>query len=401
MDSTKANTKTPFEKPIYYFIAYGVCFVSLGLGTASLGPMLPFLADKALVSLAKISFLFTTDSLGYMLGAVGGGRLYDRFDSHKLMILALVMMVVMCILIPLTPVYAVWLFMMFLFGFSRGLLDVGCNVNLVWVYRSRVGPYLNGLHFCFGVGAFFGPILIHFVMSLFGEVITWPYWTLAVLFLFGLIGLWRLKSPVDPDIEKTDQNKQPLNVQLIVLMILLFFAYVSVEGGFSGWIFTYATETGIADDAGASLMTSIFWGSLTIGRLISMLVAKRIRPSRLLISNFVLAILVLGLAVGWPTNPIIMWTVSAGLGMALSSVFPTLLALGESRMKITGRVTGLFFLGSSLGSTLSPMILGQIFEYIGSYQIMLTLFGLACAGLVILIFVILASNRVAEKPRNI
>jgi hypothetical protein len=32
---------------------------------------------------------------------------------------------------------------------------------------------------------------------------------------------------------------------------------------------------------------------------------------------------------------------------------------------------------------------------------MLTLFGLACAGLLVLIFVILASNRVQEKPRNL
>jgi len=398
VDSTTTNQKNHFRKPIYYFIAYSICFISLGLGTATLGPILPFLADNAMVSLAQISFLFTADSLGYMLGAVGGGRLYDRFDGHKLMFFALAMMIIVSAVIPLTPIYTVWLFVMFLFGLSKGLLDVGCNVNLVWVFQSKVGPYMNGLHFSFGVGAFFAPILINFVMSLFGEVITWPYWSLAVLFLPGLIGLFLLKSPVNPDTETQEKNKQPLNVRLIVLMILLFFVYVGIEGGFSGWIFTYATEVGIADDSAASFMTSIFWGALTIGRLVSMLIAKSVKPSKLLTGNFVLAILILGLAIVWPTNPIVIWNVSAGLGMALSSVFPTLLALGESRMKITGTVTGLFFLGSSLGSTLVPMILGQIFEYIGSYQIMLTLFGLACAGLVVLIFVILASNRVEEKP---
>lgn len=389
------------QKQIHYFLTYGICFFSLGLGTASLGPMLPFLADSAAVSLAQISFLFTTDSLGYMLGSVGGGRLFDRFDGHKLMILAILLMVVISIVIPLTPFYTIWLFVMFLFGFSRGLLDIGGNINLMWIFKSNVGPYMNGLHFSFGVGAFFAPIVINFVMSLFGDVITWPYWALAVLFLPGLYGLWRLKSPTNPELETHEQNKQPLNIRLILLMILLFFIYVGVEGGFSGWIFTYATELSIVDESAAAYITSIFWGTLTLGRLISMLIAKRIKSSNLLLGNFIFAICVLGLVIIWPTDQTILWIVSAGLGMALSSVFPTLLALSETRMKITGTVTGLFFLGSSLGSTVVPMLLGQIFEFVGSYEVMVTLFGLACAGLIVLIFVILASNRAEEKQRRL
>lgn len=399
MEKTAANNMIYRRKQKQYFFTYGFCFFSLGLGTAALGPMLPFLAENAAVSLAQISFLFTSDSLGYMLGSVGGGRLYDRFEGHRLMILAIALMVIFSIVIPLTRIYTILLFVMFLFGLSRGLLDIGGNVNLLWIFKSNVGPYMNGLHFSFGVGAFLAPIVINFVMSLFGDVITWPYWSLAVLFLPGLYGLWRLKSPTNPELETHEQNKQPLNLRLILLMILLFFIYVGVEGGFSGWIFTYATELGIVNESAAAYITSIFWGSLTLGRLFSMLLAKRIKPSKLLLGNFLFAILALGLIIIWPTDQTILWIVSAGLGMALSSVFPTLLALSETRMKITGNVTGLFFLGSSLGSTVVPMLLGQIFEFVGSYEIMLTLFGLACAGLIVLIFVILASNRVKEKPR--
>jgi len=69
-------------------------------------------------------------------------------------------------------------------------------------------------------------------------------------------------------------------------------------------------------------------------------------------------------------------------------------------MKITGRVTGFFFLGSSLGGMVVPMILGQIFDYIGSYEIMLALFSIAALGLIVLIFVITASNMIGEKARS-
>jgi len=400
VETPEVTSRDHRQKQIYYFITYGICFISLGLGTATLGPMLPFLADNASVSLGQISFLFSADSLGYMLGSAGGGRLFDRFDGHKLMMLAISMMVIISILIPLTLVYILLLFVMFLFGLSKGLLDIGANVNLLWTFKSNVSPYLNGLHFSFGVGAFLAPLVINLIMSLFGEVITWPYWILAVLFLPGLIGLWWLKSPKNPDHEAHKKNNQPLDIQLILLMILLFFIYVGVEGGFSGWIFTYATELNIVGESAAAYITSLFWGALTLGRLLSMLIAKMTKPSKILLGNFILAIMALGLVIIWPKNQTILWIVSAGLGLSLSSIFPTLLALGEARMKITGTVTGLFFLGSSLGGMLVPMLLGQIFEYVGSYEIMLTLFGLTCAGLVVLIFVILASNRVPEKLRN-
>lgn len=400
MHSNSQPQKSHSRKDIYTFITYGICFISLGLAMASLGPMLPFLAANVSVSIGQISFLFTASSLGYLTGSAGGGRLFDRFKGHRLMILALTLMILMATLIPLVPLFYLLLPVMFLFGLGQGTLDVGANVNLLWVFQSRVGPFMNALHFCFGVGAFLSPIIIHNVMNLAGGALTWPYWVLAVLFLPGMVGLGFLRSPENPEKEESSGNTHTIDTRLVLLMMLLFFLYVGVEVGFGGWIFTYAIEVRIASESAAAYMNSIFWGALTLGRLLSIPLAKRLAPSRLLIGNFGFAILFLGVIIIWPTTALVVWVSSAGLGLALSSVFPTLLALGESRMKITGRVTGFFFLGSSLGGTLLPMLMGQIFEYIGSYQIMLTLFGFACCGLIVLVSMIVASNRVGEKERT-
>lgn len=258
---------------------------------------------------------------------------------------------------------------------------------------------MNALHFCFGVGAFLAPIIIHNVMNLSNGALTWPYWVLSVLFLPGFVGLWLLKSPENPEELETSGNEKPIDYRLVFLMMALLFIYVGVETGFGGWIFTYALDVKVANEAQASYMNSIFWGALTLGRLLSILVARKLAPSKILIGNFVLAILFLGLILISPRNGTIVWVTSAGLGLSLSSVFPTILALGESRMKITGKITGLFFLGSSLGGTLLPMLMGQVFEYIGSYQIMLTLFGFAILGLLVLLLVIFVSDRVGEKVR--
>ena len=62
--------------------SYYAAFVALGLVTASLGPTLPGLAENTGTLLSEISYLFTTRSMGYLIGSFLGGRLYDRIKGH-------------------------------------------------------------------------------------------------------------------------------------------------------------------------------------------------------------------------------------------------------------------------------------------------------------------------------
>jgi FHS family Na+ dependent glucose MFS transporter 1 len=45
-------------------------------------------------------------------------------------------------------------------GIAVGISEVGGNTLLEWLHGDRVGAYLSGLHFSYGVGAFLGPILV-------------------------------------------------------------------------------------------------------------------------------------------------------------------------------------------------------------------------------------------------
>lgn len=383
-----------------YFLTYGICFIAIGLAGSALGPTLPSLAEHANVSLAQISFLFTATSFGYMIGSVGGGRLFDHLNGHRLMLIALLLMSLSFFLIPLTSTFNLLIAILFLLGLGQGVVDVGGNVNLLWVYKGAVGPYMNALHFCFGVGAFLSPIILHNLTNLGGGLIKWAFWVLAILTLPGMFGLGLLPSPENPEKEAIKNEPGTTNILLVALMVALLFLYVGVEMGFGGWIFTYATETNIANEAGAALMTSIFWGALTLGRFLSIPLAKKLALTKILLGNFILAIFFLIIILVFPIQPGVIWISSAGLGLALSSVFPTVLSLGESRMKITGKITGLFFIGTSLGGSLIPMMLGQIFEYVGSYQIMIALLVTTVIGFVVLMTVIHTSNIVGEKRRN-
>ena len=400
MQGSNTVTNTTRRQERLKFGTYGLSFIALGLALAALGPMLPSLADNMGVSIGKISFVLTVSNLGYLIGSAGGGRLYDRFKGHRLMALALILMVISAVLAPLMKNFYLLLLCFLVFGFGNGLVDIGGNVNLLWVFQARVGPYMNALHFFFGVGAFLAPIILNQVMALSGGAITWPFWILALLFLPGLLGLSILPSPENPEKDEEEGKAQKPDTKLIVLMMALFFLYIAVEAGYGNWVFTYITKLEIANDTVASYINSAYWGALTLGRLIAVPLSRKLKPGSMLVGNYILTILFLVVLMIWPVSPTALWIGSAGLGLALASVFPTLLALAETRMKVTGAVTGLFFLGSGSGGILFPTLLGQIFEYVGSYQMILALFGFACAGMVMLGLVLAASKRVGEKARG-
>ncbi len=68
------------------------------------------------------------------------------------MSLALILMIVSAILAPLMTNFYLLLLVFLFFGFGNGLVDVGGNVNLLWVFQSRVGPYMTPSTFSLGWG---------------------------------------------------------------------------------------------------------------------------------------------------------------------------------------------------------------------------------------------------------
>ena len=57
-----------------------------------------------------------------------------------------------------------------------------------------------------------------------------------------------------------------------------------------------------------------------------------------------------------------LWLTTILGGIAVAPIFATALSLAGSRMPISGRATGWFFVGSSTGGMTIPWIMGQLFE---------------------------------------
>jgi fucose permease len=382
--SEEARTKQP--SPVALTLTYFAAFISIGLVSASLGPSLPSLAEQTHTNLSGISYLFTARALGYLLGSLLTGRLLDRMPGHPVLATMTGLMALTMALVPTIPLLWALIGVMLILGMAESGVDIGGNVLLVWVHRERVSPFMNGLHFFFGLGAFLSPVIIAQSLLLRGSI-RWGYWLIALLML--PLAAWMLRLPSPANREDREKNRSGFANPLVVgLLAALFFLYVGAEVSFGGWIYTYTLATrlveGAAGTARAATLTSAFWLALTVGRLLAIPVAARLRPSAILATALLGGLGSVALILWGPQTLPIVWAGTLGAGLFLASIFPTLMSFAERRMVISGSVTRWFFVGSGAGGMLLPWLIGQLFETKGPD---VTMFGiLACLLLALLVF---------------
>ncbi len=388
---------------------YFAVFVAIGMETASLGPTLRSLAGHTGSPLGAISYLFTAHSLGYLLGSFFGGRGYDRIPGHRLMVAMLLLMAATLILVPLVPLLwllaACWLVL----GVCGGALDVGGNTLLVWVHGRQMGPFMNALHFFFGLGSLLAPLVVAWSLN-WSRDITWAYWVLALLMLPVAFWLLPLPSPSPQaaaaghptdDSVPASRSKAGVDDRVIVALIsLLLLLYVGAEVAFGGWIYTYALAMDLSDVTTAAYLTSAFWGALTLGRLLSIPLAARYRPRSILLADLLGCLVSVGMFLLWPYSTAATWLGTLGLGLAMASIFPTAISLAERRTPITGQVTGWFLVGASIGAMTLPWLIGQLFERMGSQITMVIILLALVAALGVFAVLLLMDSKDVETTRG-
>jgi MFS transporter, FHS family, Na+ dependent glucose transporter 1 len=386
------------SSPLFITAVYYAAYIGLGLAAASLGPSLPSLAARTHVQLKQASLLFTAVNFGYLVGALLGGRLFDRRPGHPSMIASLLLTAAVLVLVPIPTQLIVLIVVTLLLGTAQALLDVGGNTLLVWLHREKIGPFMNGLHLFWGVGSILSPILIGQAILLTGNF-AWGFWIIAAL-LLPVAWLFRgIPSPTAPHQEPGGEPQKATDWPLVILFVLFFSSFVAAEGSYGGWIYSYAIATKIALPATAAVMTSIYWGALTLGRLFSIPLALRIRPQTLLIANMVGCLVGLSLAVIGGSSSSMIWLATVVLGVSVASFFPVSLSFARETITITGQFTGLMFVGASLGGMFLPWLIGQFFETAGPHSAMLIMLAdmVVCCGIFIVLNWLKRSRTLAEK----
>ena len=228
-------------------LLYFASFLVLGLALSVLGPALTQLRERSATGIGGIGVLFVGQSLGYIVGSFAAGRVFDRFDGHRVFAIG------MCILAAGLGLVASFdslsaLFGVFVvIGFGGASIDVGANTLIVWELRDSVGRSMNALHLCFGLGALSAPLLVHVGLTAATR-------SAAVICVALAVCALAIPAPAVPGRAREEHSET--TYRLLVMFALFFFLYVGLEVGFAGWIHTYGEEIQFSDLAATWLTTT-------------------------------------------------------------------------------------------------------------------------------------------------
>lgn len=233
------------------------------------------------------------------------------------------------------------------FGFGGGPLN-GLVANL---YPQHSDTAITALHLMAGVGLMIGPLYFRAFESN-------GAWALAPSSLavgsFTLLVLALVVLASKHETVETIRSPSPAGSGYFWLMIAIAFLYALVEGAFSNWaiIFVTGEKSGSADTGAQAL--AVFWGGLTLGRLIATLTVARVGAMRMWMS---LPILMLASFVILPSlNGEGALILGYGLaGLACSAFFPLMVAAAarpfpEHVSWIASMLTASLMLGVGIGS---------------------------------------------------
>ena len=190
-----------------------------------------------------------------------------------------------------------------------------------------------------------------------------------------------------------------INWPVVGLIAVFFFLYSGAEIAYGGWIYTYALATDTGTISTAAYLTSIFWASLTIGRLLGIPIAARLRARAILLIDLAGCLVSMGILLLASNSTTAVWLGTIILGLFMPSIFPTTLTLAERNTNVSGAVTSYFFVGASIGGMTIPWFVGRQFEQSGPQAIMMIIFG--CLLLASVVYGLLMRQILVAHPAQL
>ena len=183
------------------------------------------------------------------------------------------------------------------------------------------------------------------------------------------IDLASIESIESVEKKASPQPTDSFSIKLIatILVSLALASYCSAEGTYGNVIYSYMTQTKLADDSNANLLNSGFWLLFTIGRGVAIPISYFVKPYIMLVIDMVGVTIAVALMWIFSMNASVVWVASLLFGLSIASLYPTTISIPSADMglEITGIMTSLMVLGGSGGGMIGPYITLAIFESVG------------------------------------
>ena len=313
------------------FLCFAVLMFGLGSSDSLRGIFAPVFQNRYALSDTQLSLIVTISYVGNLLFLSLGGKLLDTFGRKTVVLSVTAIWVLSMLLNVVSDSYICILISMFFALGASTLLNTTVNILTPVVFSGYAGLMVNIFFFIQGIGTSGS----QFVLGRYG--LSYPGFK-GVSFLLLLIGAAagflliliplggerrpeHLQSNVKTEAPVTQANPKP--VVFILLCTMIGFYFIG-EHGIMNWLFSYCIQAFQLPSGKASVYLSLFWGGMTVGRLIYAPVVQRQGTVKSIRIFGTVGTLLFCAGILTGENGILLLSIS---GLAISVLYPTMVLL--------------------------------------------------------------------------
>lgn len=373
-----------------YYIVFLIMltFFVISFITNIIGPLIPDIIKGFNLSLTLVALLPFSFFIAYGVMSIPSGMLIEKYQEKKIMVAAFAISCVGSLLLALFPNYIMAVVSLFLIGCGMAMLQVVINPLLRTSGGEEHYAFYSVLaQLVFGLASFISPLvysgivtsdatngnggLLQMLKALAPPQLQWIsfYWIFALISLVMILVIFMSRFPAvelsnDEKAGALKTHRDLLKNPVVVLYFLGIFCYVGTEQGVANWISQFlSTYHGYDPQTTGANVVAYFWGLMTAGGVLGLVLVKLMDSRKLLVSFTALAMICFTIAIFGPGS----WSIYAFplVGFFASVMYPIIVSLALNSVdKHHGSFAGILMTGIAGGAVL-PLIVGSIGDHFG------------------------------------
>ena len=360
-----------------------ITFFVISFLTNILGALNPNVSASYTLTETMAGFLPFAFFIAYGVMSVPSGFLLEKWGEKRMMVLAFLLAFAGALIFALYPHFNVFVISLFTIGTGMAVLQVVIN-PLLRVAGGEEHYAFNSVlaQLIFGAASFISPQMYSYFVTnidkgntgkpfiglmsdLVAHSFSWVsvYWVFALMSILMILVIVFIKFPKvelqdDEKVGSKESYVELFKNKYVILYFLGIFAYVGTEQGISYWMSKFLqVYHGFNPETAGADAVSYFWGLMTIGGILGLILLKLLDSKVVLRWFTVLAIISLatGLFGGAGTA---LWAFPIS-GFFLSVMYPVIISLGlNSVKKHHGSFAGILMTGIAGGAIVQILIGG-------------------------------------------
>jgi fucose permease len=360
-----------------------ITFFVISFLTNILGALNPNVSASYSLTETMAGFLPFAFFIAYGVMSIPSGFLLEKWGEKRMMILAFLLAFAGALIFALYPHFNVFVVSLFTIGTGMAVLQVVIN-PLLRVSGGEEHYAFNSVlaQLIFGAASFISPQMYSYLVTnidkgntdrpfitlmsdLVANSFSWVsvYWVFALMSILMILVIVFIKFPKvelqdDEKVGSKESYVELFKNKYVILYFLGIFAYVGTEQGISYWMSKFLqVYHGFNPETAGANAVSYFWGLMTIGGILGLILLKLL-DSKVVLRWFTILAIISLLAGLFGDADTALWAFPLS-GFFLSVMYPVIISLGlNSVKKHHGSFAGILMTGIAGGAVVQILIGG-------------------------------------------